>query len=163
MNATDAAVQEIEVLREHERAIGRLYVAYAHRFPQDRDFWLNLSDEEDQHARWLRSLQTKMEEQTISRIINRFPAVAINHSIDYINKLIDTADRPDLTPIKALSAALDIERALLENKWFEVFETDSAEVRRVLTALAQGTKAHIDKVQHTWRDRKPGPDVIAHT
>jgi len=91
-------------------------------------------------------------------IADRFPTVAISYSIRCINKLIENVNQPDLTPVNALSTALDIERALLENRYFDVFASDGAEVRRVLELLAEGTKAHIEKVQRAWRDSKPTTD-----
>jgi hypothetical protein len=68
--------------------------------------------------------------------------------------------RPSLTPIKAFSTALDIERALLENRYFEVFETDSAELRRTLTMLAQSTQNHLDRVHEAWRANKQAPHSL---
>jgi transcriptional regulator with XRE-family HTH domain len=47
---------------------------------------------------------------------------AITHSVSYINRLIEGVNRPSLTPLNALSSALDIEQALLENRYFEVSE-----------------------------------------
>jgi rubrerythrin len=158
MDITDTAVQAVDVLKEHEQAIGRLYAAYARRFPQDSEFWLSLSQEEEQHARWIESVQARLEQGPCGLVVNRFPIAAIRHSIRYIDKLIDGTNRVDLTPIKALSSALDIERALLENRYFEVFESDSAEVRRLLTSLARSTKAHCQRVQQAWRSRTQGSD-----
>ena len=157
MHIPDTVIREIDVLREHEKVIGRLYAAYAARFPQDRDVWLGLSQEEQQHAAWIESLQAKVEQESSGLLVNRFPVEAVKHSIDYVNKLIDNANRPDLTPVKAFSAALDLERALLENRYFEIFETDSAEVQHVLNSLAQGTKAHIERVQQAWHRSKHPP------
>ena len=50
MNTQDVTIQVLDLLEEHERVIGRLYAAYAERFPQDRTFWQGLSREEDKHA-----------------------------------------------------------------------------------------------------------------
>ena len=162
MNTTEAAVREIDLLKEHEKVIGRLYAAYADRFPQDRDFWLGLSQEEDQHAHWIESLQARKGPDCGVLVLNRFPLEAISHSIDYVNGLIDEADRADLTPIKALSAALNLEQALLENRYFEVFASDSADIRRVLEMLAQGTTAHVERVHRAWRDsRQPSRSSVS--
>jgi hypothetical protein len=157
MNTIEAAVRQVDLLQAHERAMGRLYAAYAHRFPQDRDFWLGLSREEEEHAHWIESLQARMEQEPSILVVNRFPVEVIHHSINYINNLTDRADRADLTPIKALSAALDIERALLENRYFEVFAGDSAEVRHILQSLAQGAAAHLERVHRAWCDRQQPP------
>jgi hypothetical protein len=95
--------------------------------------------------------------------VNRFPIEAISHSIDYLSQLIGQADRVSLTPIKALSAALDIERGLLENRYFEVFASDSTEIRRILGLLAQGVAAHVERVHRAWQDSKRPPRSPADT
>jgi rubrerythrin len=147
-----------DLLREHEKAIGRLYETYAHRFPQDREFWLTLAQEEDQHARWIELLQRKVEEDPSAMVVNRFPAAAINHSLHYISRLMEGAQQPGLTPINALSAALDIEQALLENKYFEVFASESAGIQNLLHLLAQATRAHIEKVRSALHNHTAGPN-----
>jgi hypothetical protein len=156
MNITDTAAHALDMLREHEKAIGRLYETYAHRFPQDREFWLLLAQEEDQHARWIDLLQREVEDDPSGLVVNRFPAAAINYSLHYINGLMEDAQRPGLTPVNALSAALDIEQALLENKYFEVFTSDSTGIQRLLQLLRQGTQTHVERVRTAWQNRTAG-------
>ena len=160
MNLTDTVAHALDMLREHEKAIGRLYETYARRFPQDREFWLILAQEEQQHARWLELLQRKVENDPAAMVVNRFPAAAINYSLHYINSLAANAQRPGLTPVNALSAALDIEQALLENKYFEVFTSDSTAIQRLLHLLTQGTRAHIERVRTAWQNRTAGPNGL---
>ena len=152
MNAPDTTSQAVDLLGEHERLIGRLYGVYADKFPEEREFWLSLSQEEAQHANWIESLRSRIEDDPASLIVDRFPTVAIQHSVGYVNKLIDQASRPGLTRVKALSAAVDIERALLENKYFDVFASDSPALRRTLELLDRSTRSHFQKVQQLWQD-----------
>ena len=49
--------------------------------------------------------------------------------------------------INALSVALSIEESMIERKFFDVFETDSAELRDVLLNLAAETKRHREQVR----------------
>jgi len=135
---------------EHEKAIGRLYTAYARRFPRDREFWLDLSREEQQHARWVESLRLRVEEDPASLVVERFPTGTIELSLAYINRLIENADASHLTRINALSIALDLERSLLEHKYFEVFKSDNPQIERTLQLLRQSTQSHLQKVQHLW-------------
>ncbi len=158
MNITDTAAHALDMLREHEKAIGRLYEAYARRFPQDGEFWLILAQEEQQHAGWIELLQTKVEDDPSAMIVNRFPAAAINYSLHYLSRLTEDAQQPSLTPINALSAALDIEQALLENKYFEVFTSDSAAIQRLLHLLTQATRAHLEKVRSALHNHTAGPN-----
>ena len=150
MNAQDVTIEVLDLLEAHERVIGKLYAAYAERFPTERTFWQSLSQEEDKHAECIASLRPKIENDPDSLIVARFPTVAIEHSIAYINKLIDQADHPSLTRTKALSAAMNIETALLENKSFEVFASNNPSLRRVLELLEQGTQSHLQRVRQLW-------------
>ncbi|MEN6424174.1 MAG: hypothetical protein ABFE13_02335 [Phycisphaerales bacterium] len=150
MNAGSTTISALDLLKQHERVIGKLYAAYADRFPEEREFWLGLSQEEDGHAGYIESLEQRIADDPAGLIVDRFPAAAIEHSIAYVNKLIDQADHPSLTRVKALSAAMDIERALLENKYFEVFASDSPSIRRTLEILNRGTQAHLRKIRQFW-------------
>ena len=150
METQEVTMQVLDLLEEHERAIGRLYAAYAERFAQERTFWQGLSREEGKHAEVVALLRPKIKNDPDSLLVARFPVAAIEHSIAYINKLIDQADDPGLTRTKAISTAVDIETALLENKYFEVFASDNPSLKRILVALDQGTRAHLERIRQLW-------------
>lgn len=48
---------------------------------------------------------------------------------------------------QALGTSLNIEQALLEKNFFEVFETDSPSVKTTFRNLAEATKAHVKRVE----------------
>jgi len=150
MSVGGTVIHALDLLKEHEKAIGRLYDAYARRFPRDREFWLGLSQEEQQHAKWVESLRARVEETPSSLVVNRFPVATIELSLAYVNRLIESADASGLTRVNALSIALDLERALLEHKYFEVFHSDDPQIKRTLQLLRQSTQTHLQKVQHLW-------------
>ena len=143
-------------LKIHEQALGRLYKAYARRFPAQAEFWSRLAREEDEHAGWIDTLQAEFRDDPSSLVTNRFPVAAVEHSIAFIDKLITKADAPDLTSLNAVAAALNLEQALLENKYFEVFETDKVEAKRLLALLRDEAHAHCQIVQQTWEQARHG-------
>ncbi len=143
-------IRALDLLKEHELAIGRLYGAYARRFPRDREFWLSLSREERQHAQWVDSLRMRVDEDSSALVADRFPTGTIELSLAYVNRLTENADAPSLTRTKALSIALDLERALLEHRYFEVFRSDDPRIERTLQLLRQSTQSHQEKVLHLW-------------
>jgi hypothetical protein len=51
--------------------------------------------------------------------------------------------------IEALSITFYIEQSLIESKFLEVFKTDSAELRDVLTKLHDETLAHRNRAKET--------------
>ena len=146
----------IEALREHELAIAGLYEAYAEVFPECEDLWAGLSMEELQHAKWIDALYANVQNSPQDFVVERFRIGAIEHSIEYVKQQTATAYEPDFILINALSTALQLERALLENKYFEVFEGDSASTRKTLAMLAESTHAHYEKLHTFWQENGGG-------
>lgn len=150
MNVGGTTINALNLLKDHEEALGQLYAAYAFRFPSDREFWLGLSREEQEHANWVQSLRSRIEDDPSSLVVDRFPTAAIEHSLAYIAKLIERAEASGTTRINALSNALDLERALLEHRYFEVFSSGDPQIHRTLQLLQQNTQTHLRKVQDLW-------------
>ncbi|GEM_PF-431845 len=157
MDTVNAAVDRLGLLRAHELALGRLYRTYAETFPQHRDLWTRLSQEEQEHADWIDALRLKVEEESSGLVVDRFPAAAIEHSIDYVNRLIDRAHHGNLTAVNALANALDLENALIENRYFEVFAGDSAQIKRTLSDLARSTHTHHEQVRRALQTARQTP------
>ena len=106
-----------------------------------------MSSEEIQHAEWLEQLQVRVEGSEEDFVVERFKIGAVEHSIEYVRRLIDSADQPDFLLMNALSTAMYLEVALIENKYFEVFEADSPGTKRALEALAQDTREHCQRLR----------------
>jgi rubrerythrin len=147
MNIAKAPGELLEAMREHEQALAHLYELYAEKYPDYEDFWTELSLEENLHAAWLDKLWSEIENGSEDIVVERFPIGAVQRSTEYVKKLEDTASQPDFTLINALSTALRLEEALMENKFFEVCEGDSVKTKRTLNSLAQGTMEHCQKVR----------------
>ena len=137
----------VELLTEHERAIGRLYRAYAAKFPDQKDFWSSLADEEEQHAEWLQRLLVRAEEGLGCVRPDRFDAVAVTDSLTRLKDMIERAHEQGLSLADAVANALALERSLLEARYFEVFEGTAAEVVQVQYCLADAAKDHYDRIR----------------
>lgn len=132
----------LELLAEHERAIARLYRAYASRFEEHAEFWSNLADEEIKHSACLNKLKILSREDDTFVIVERFSVDAIRFSIRYIEELVERAGQPDFEFINAFSLATKLEESLLEKNFFEVLSGDSQEVQEVLEFLTNETERH---------------------
>jgi len=139
-------------MKVHEEALARLYEAYAEKFPECKDFWTELSREEIQHAHWLDTLQASIEDSSEDFVVERFSKATIEHSIGYIEQLAARAQQPDFILINALSTALQLEKALIENKYFEVLEGNSTKTRSTLDQLTRCTQIHYEKLHKLWRE-----------
>lgn len=154
MNLIKEPNQLLEALKVHEKEIARLYEVYAETFPLYRSFWIELSNEEIEHANWIEKLQTKNGNSSGDFVVERFPVSAIEHNIDYVKELAYEAEDADFQLIDALSKALHLEEALSESKYFEVWEGDSTETLRTLTSLARSSREHYQKVKEVWQENR---------
>lgn len=154
MNITLAPEVILEAMKEHEQSLARLYELYAGKFPEYKGFWIELSHEEVQHADWIDKLQADIENSSEDFIVERFPLGAIQRSTEYVKKLAVEAEQPDFVLINALSTALRLEEALIENKYFEVIETDNIKTKHTLAMLAQSTHEHYQRIRKLWQEHK---------
>lgn len=142
MNLEENQIKTIEALANHEEAISQLYRKYGDKFPDYEQFWLGLAEEEVLHTKWIRELRDDIEEGTVFFNEGRFNIVAIQTSLKYIKKQIVDSENQEISLPFALFLALDIENALLERKYFEIFEGDSVGLKHVLQDLAEATELH---------------------
>ena len=141
----------LAVLMEHEEWLAELYRAYGERFGEHLDFWMELSHEETYHANWLYDLQHQIADCPDAMVVERFPVTAVETSIKYVKRQIEKAGKPEFKHANALSIALDLETALIENKFFEVLDGDHLRVKQVLQLLKQDTREHIEMIRDAVR------------
>ncbi len=147
MDSRGSASEVIEAMARNEEAVGRLYQAYAERFPAQRGFWSGLAAEEMSHAGWIRGLEAKMKEGTVSITKDRFKLQPVRAFSGYLEREMATARQPGFSPINALSVALYIEQSVIEQRYFEVVAADTPEMKRVLDNLAGATRSHQESVR----------------
>lgn len=141
--------QEIlELMVKQEKTVGKLYHTYKNIFPEEK-IWTDLQKAEGVHASWLSKLA---KNKKIIFNQRRFSKETIEEMINYVDQKIKEAPEYDI--LKALSIAHDIEESLLEKKYFEIFDTDSFELKKVFSDLARETKEHRDLIKKLLEDLK---------
>jgi rubrerythrin len=151
---TEKQLTVLNKLAELEESVGRLYEAYAEVFPDYRQFWSALVDEERQHAVWLRELHVYVVQGSATFSENRFNTVAIQAFINYLNDEYGKVMSRERALINAISIALYIEESLIECEYYEVFAGDSPELKKILINLASATKNHILRVRDVFNNYK---------
>ncbi len=136
----------LEALAQNEEKVSALYQAYAGKFPDRRDFWEGLAIDETAHASWIKGLFESIDNNTLFFDENRFSLQAIRTFTDYLEEKLRYTGQKDISFVEALSTALDIEDALIENKWFEFFETDSAKAKNYIQRLREALTVHRAKI-----------------
>lgn len=142
----------LDKMAELETAVSRPYAAYAALFPDYRQFWSDLVDEEKQHAAWVQELRSRVEKGTAQFNENRFNILAIQNYINYLQDELEKAKGRTL--LNALSIAKYNEESLIEQKYFSIVEGDSDELRQTLGKLAGATQSHITRVRETFDSYK---------
>jgi rubrerythrin len=140
----------IEAMAKNEEAISHLYQAYADRFPPQKAFWSGLAADEASHAGWIRGLQAKMKDGSLSVNRDRFKIQPVRGFSAYLERELVSAREPGMSPVNAVSVALYVEESLIEQRYFEVLVADAPELKRVLADLATATNAHLEKVREEW-------------
>lgn len=146
----DPQHETIELLATHEEAISTLYAAYAARFEEHRAFWRGISQEEIQHAEWIRRLKVLADQGEVHIATDRFRLTAIETSKRFVEGELERARSGNLTSIQAFSVARSLETGLIEKEFFTVFESDSPVLKEVLTKVAAATRVHGERLQEAW-------------
>jgi hypothetical protein len=151
-------LQTIGLIAAHEAAIAELYSAYAAKFPASSDLFSQLAAAERDHARHITDFATAVRTGKVHIRTDRFAPAAFLNSLDFIREQVQEAPNPDVSLLKALSIAYDLENGLIERRYFEVVEGDPEELRDLLQRLEAETSEHRDLVRVAWdKERQHSP------
>ena len=144
----------LELMAKNEEAVGKLYKAYAKNFPEDRIFWIQIAMDEDKHAYLIRSFAGLAEKSPTTVDHERFTKEAILAFTKFLDEEIARLQKEQITPMTALSVAFHIEKSLIESQCFEVFQTESIEMKKMLKTLKDETQRHLKKVDNRWNEER---------
>lgn len=148
----------VDLLVENEKAMQELYAAYARKFEFLRDFWKEISEDEESHAMWIKNIYEKIESGAVEFSGDRFPVFAIKQNVEYLKKEIARAEKEEVSLVEALEISVHNENGMLEKKFFEIFKGDSLDLQILLEALKLGTEKHFQEVKQLWEKEKGGGD-----
>lgn len=138
---------EVTLMAQNEENVSQLYKAYANKFPDWKDFWLSLAEEEIEHADWIKKLYDTAKKGSLYIDENRFSIESIKQFIAYSEERLNEAIEGKITLKKALSVAYDIEHSLIEKQFFPIFNGDSEELKDTLHKLEVAISHHRVKVK----------------
>lgn len=143
----------VDQLARNELLISDLYLTYAERFPELAEFWAKLAADEKHHAGWLKHLRQPFAENAGS-VTARFSSNTLAAYQAYLEKECALAKSGKLDLSQALNTSVHIEKSLIENRFFEIFEGRSPEWTEAKKNLIAETKLHLAKVQQMAAERK---------
>jgi len=140
-------IQIIELLAQNEEVLVDLYKLYSQQYPEYKDFWESISNDEVQHAQWLRDLIGQINSGVLSFNPNRFNQQTVFESLHHGRQSLEQARQAAMPAKEALVLSLKIEKSLIESKFFEVAQTDALALKETLARLALSTELHIVKIE----------------
>jgi hypothetical protein len=136
----------IELMQRLEDSVAQLYEIYARKFPDYANFWMTLALQENMHADLIRGLGAMVSSGTIAFKEDRFSIEQLQQAFDNLQHELQIARQTDYSLSKATAIALNLEESLIEKSFFEIFESDSQEMKDVFADLARDTQEHIKKL-----------------
>jgi rubrerythrin len=139
--------REIEVMIDIEKSLSSFYEKCAELFPQDAEFWSDLSKDEQHHANVLKTLaKATLKRARHFEVGKSFGSGSL---VTFLNQVRANLARLDCDPLKerdALMIAYHMEGTLVEQKYAEVLKTDKPEYVNVLEKILDETRMHKKKL-----------------
>lgn len=147
MQLLDYQNKIIELFIRQELLIASLYDKFSSSFLAQKEFWEGMAGEEREHAGWIKHFQDSVAKDKIYFSEGKVRTYTLQSSLDYINGILIEFSTKHFNSAKAVSVALDIERALLEKNVFKCFNGDSDEAKRILEVLITEQERHCQKIE----------------
>lgn len=146
MELSTFQVSKIELIAEYETAIMELYWVYSEKFPEHKDFWIDMADDERRIVEWIRSTIELIKANKIEYNRERFNIEAVRTAVNFIKAQIrETLDKPVSLQV-AMAYAAGIEDSLTKKKFYEMIKDDSPEARQLYQKFAAENQKHRDKL-----------------
>lgn len=147
-------VSKIELIAEYETAVMELYWVFSEKFPEHKEFWIDMADDERKNVEWVRSTIELIKVGKIDYDRERFNIEAVRTAMDFIKKQIrETLDRP-VTLQAALATAAGIEDSMTKKRFYEIIKDDNQEARSLHQKFTSENQKHRDKLSQFRQKHK---------
>ena len=146
--------QLLEDACTHEEKLEKLYALLAEQFPEDREFWKGLGQEEHRHSALLRQLKTPLGTGALKFDESSMRPQAIQSAIAYIEAMTSALERRPQPYLKILSEITDFQQNLLESGLFWALQAPAGKEFPVIEQLAQATEQQRVRLEQKWQQEK---------
>ena len=134
-------------IRRHELTLAKMYAQFAKSYPNHRQLLSQLAREEVQHAEWMKSLAQHHAKGRLGLSDFKLNPQVLKTSISHLEKQIEESKQGRLSLRKAVSIALDVEKSMIENKFFKIFDLVDGKRDRIRAGLEKETSKHRQKLE----------------
>lgn len=148
----DREIKEIlttlELMAETENLIAELYKTYGETWKENEKFWFSISNDEKRHSEYIKKIAEIIEKrpENFQKYRPFNPTVVKTVQQGIINN-IKRVKTKEISERYALGIAYDIEKSLIEMKYFEIVKTNDLEYKKLMESVIEDTKKHISKVE----------------
>ena len=135
----------LKLLIENEEILSDLYRIFAGFFPDVQSFWSGLVVEEKSHAAQLRILTGRLGAPRAD-ISTLFSVDTLRENIRLLKEQIEKFRQKKPSLRQAIETAIEIENTMIEKRFFEAFDDQSEEARKVLRGLREFTEMHVKRL-----------------
>jgi rubrerythrin len=129
----------LDLFEAHEIAMYEIYNLFASKYSDYEDFWRGIAEEEKIHARWIRTIRSKVETGDLSIDADMVSISAIENSLAYLQSQISLFSSEESTVDQAFTLAMQIENSIIERGIFDIIKTDSELTKTTLLNLVEKT------------------------
>jgi hypothetical protein len=133
----------ISILMENERKVAHLYEIYAELLPKHKNLWTRLSHEEIEHAETISEAEKISDGNGKLFSTDKYLRGILKYVSDFLDEEIRKVKKQKLTQGEALETALRVERSVVENISFEIWQPKEKDVLRIFKRLNKETEGHI--------------------
>jgi rubrerythrin len=146
-NPKEFSVSILEMLKDHELIIADLYEAYAEVLDDDEKTWGLLVREEKGHAKIIERLTEQVRNGEAVFAVGVFSTNKLKASMATLKEEIKTVRANPPTHRDAVMKALEIEKSLLEHRFFDVVSIDSDASRIMKDSMRKSVELHVGRVR----------------
>jgi len=146
MELSTFQISKIELIADYEMAVMELYWVYSEKFPDHKDFWIDMADDERKNTEWVHSTIELIKAGKIEYNRDRFNIEAIRTSMNFIRAQIKAALDKEVPLQTAVMNAVGIEDSLAKKKFYEIIKDDNPEARNLYQKFLVENQKHRDKL-----------------
>ena len=144
----------LELLENLELDISNLYKLFAQKFPAHKQLWDELSEDEVQHASYIKQLASFIQQGLVLFDEKTTKTFTIKTVRDAVKSTYQQTQANKLTAINALVYSLSLEDSILEKKLYDYFTTHDQSVADIINKIKLETKEHHQKVKNALEEAK---------
>lgn len=145
-------MQTLTALAEFERALAAMYQACGEQWPSDRDLFAGLQQAELDHADCVGLIERLLMDHPERFNPNRpLTPEAARCQVDYVVARTVEFRSGDVALRTALLAMREIERSILESRFYEIVTTDDPEYHELIHRLRVETRYHVEAIEGRLR------------